>query len=47
MVIGTVAINNRKLFEEICKEVSVSKIIISLDYVGNQIMINGWRVVLE
>ena len=43
VVIGTVAINNRKLFEEICKEVGVSKIIISLDYVGNQIMINGWR----
>ena len=43
VVIGTVAINNRKLFEEICKEVSESKIIISLDYVGNQIMINCWR----
>ena len=43
VVIGTVAINNRELFEEICKEVGVSKIILSLYYVGDQIMINGWR----
>tara|TARA_B100000029_G_scaffold235347_2_gene232487 strand:- start:11920 stop:12630 length:711 start_codon:yes stop_codon:yes gene_type:complete len=43
IVIGTVAINNRELFEEICKEVGVSKIILSLDYIGNQIMVNGWR----
>jgi phosphoribosylformimino-5-aminoimidazole carboxamide ribotide isomerase len=43
IVIGTVAINNRLLFEGIWKEVGGSKIILSLDYTDNQIMVNGWR----
>ena len=43
IVIGTVAMKNKELFQNICEEVGLSKIILSLDYIHDQIMINGWR----
>ena len=43
IVIGTVAMKNEKLFYNICEQVGLSKIILSLDYVDEHIMINGWR----
>ena len=43
IVIGTIAIKNNELFKKICEQVGMSKIIISLDYIDEQIMINGWR----
>ena len=39
----TVAMKNEKLFYNICEQVGLSKIILSLDYVDEHIMINGWR----
>jgi len=43
IVIGTIAMKNKELFQNICEEVGLSKIILSLDYIHDQIMINGWR----
>ena len=43
IVIGTIAMKNKELFRNICEEVGLSKIILSLDYIHDQIMINGWR----
>ena len=43
IVIGTIAMNNKKLFQNVCEQIGISQIIISLDYVDEQIMINGWR----
>ena len=43
IVIGTIAIKNNELFKKICEQVGMSKIIISLDYIDEQIMINGLR----
>ena len=43
IVIGTVAMKNKELFQDICEQIGLSKIIISLDYIDEQIMVNGWR----
>ncbi|MCE1189731.1 MAG: 1-(5-phosphoribosyl)-5-[(5-phosphoribosylamino)methylideneamino]imidazole-4-carboxamide isomerase [Ignavibacteria bacterium] len=43
IVIGSLAIKEPKLFEQVCKTIGADKIIASVDVKGNKVAVHGWQ----